>query len=102
MLCLSCRLQPDDKKPWTGISRYSLSNWGAYLAVAVPSLAMICLDWWAFEGLTLLAGLLPNATVAVAVTGICFGFHVIVFFMVQGLSVAVAIRVSNELGKQSL
>eukprot|EP00877_Chromochloris_zofingiensis_P009804 jgi/Chrzof1/5077/Cz15g10270.t1 len=92
------RLQPDDKKPWTGISRYSLSNWGAYLAVAVPSLAMICLDWWAFEGLTLLAGLLPNATVAVAVTGICFGFHVIVFFMVQGLSVAVAIRVSNELG----
>lgn len=45
---------------------------------------MICLDWWTFELLTLLAGWLPDAQTAVGAMGVCFGLHVMVFLLVSG------------------
>jgi MATE family multidrug resistance protein len=56
----------------------------AALQVALPSSAMICLDWWTFELLTLLAGWLPDAQTAVGAMGVCFGLHVMVFLLVSG------------------
>jgi hypothetical protein len=41
--------QDPDKKTWTGWSRECLSDWGVYIRVAIPSMVMICLDWWTFE-----------------------------------------------------
>jgi hypothetical protein len=35
----------------------------------------------------------------VAAIGICFGLHVIVFMLIDGLAVAVSVRVANELGE---
>eukprot|EP00879_Flechtneria_rotunda_P019601 GHRR01020594.1.p1 GENE.GHRR01020594.1~~GHRR01020594.1.p1 ORF type:complete len:397 (+),score=83.25 GHRR01020594.1:1177-2367(+) len=93
----NCR-QPQDLKPWTGLSKDSLSAWPSYLSVAIPACAMICLEWWAFEALTLLAGLLPDAQTAVAAIGICFGLHVIVFLVIDGIAIGVSVRVANELG----
>jgi hypothetical protein len=52
--------QPPRLHPWGGFSREALSSLLPYLSVALPGAAMICLDWWAFEALTLLAGLLPG------------------------------------------
>jgi Na+-driven multidrug efflux pump len=40
-----------------------------------------------------------DAEVAVAAIGICFGIHVIVFMLIDGLAVAVSVRVANELGE---
>lgn len=54
-----CR-QPPQLRPWGGFSREALSQLRPYLSVALPGAAMLCLDWWAFEALTLLAGLLPG------------------------------------------
>ncbi|WIA21758.1 hypothetical protein OEZ85_000920 [Tetradesmus obliquus] len=90
--------QPLQLRPWGGFSREALSQLRPYLSVALPGAAMLCLDWWAFEALTLLAGLLPDAEVAVAAIGICFGLHVLAFMLLDGLAVAVAVRVANELG----
>jgi hypothetical protein len=56
----TCR-QPPALRPWGGFSAAAaLSSLLPYLSVALPGAAMICLDWWAFEALTLLAGLLPG------------------------------------------
>jgi hypothetical protein len=57
------RRQPPRLRPWGGFSREALSSLLPYLSVALPGAAMICLDWWAFEALTLLAGLLPGELV---------------------------------------
>lgn len=60
---------------------------------------MLCFHWWALEALVLMAGLLPNPHVAVAVVAICKGLRIVVLCVLEGLSGAVAIRVSNALGK---
>jgi MATE family multidrug resistance protein len=60
---------------------------------------MLFADWWAFEALTLLAGLLPDAVVAVGAIGICFSIHVVIFLLIEGFSTAVSILVANELGE---
>jgi hypothetical protein len=51
-----CRRCPPGSKPWRGFSSEALQAWGPYLALALPSTAMMCLEWWASEALTLLAG----------------------------------------------
>jgi hypothetical protein len=55
------RAQPPGKKPWGGWSlSEATSGWGDYLRMAAPSVVMICLDWWTFEIIVMLSGLLPN------------------------------------------
>jgi hypothetical protein len=49
---------------------------------------------------TAAAAVTADAEVSVAAIGICFGLHVIVFMLVDGLAVAVSVRVANELGEQ--
>ena len=54
----------DDLWPAAGWSKNSLRRWGTFLRFGIPGMAMMCLDWWAFEVLTLITGLLPDAEVA--------------------------------------
>jgi MATE family multidrug resistance protein len=55
------RAQPVGRKPWVGWSlQEATSGWGDYLRMAAPSVVMICLDWWTFEIIVMLSGLLPN------------------------------------------
>ncbi|KAI8474501.1 MAG: mate-domain-containing protein [Monoraphidium minutum] len=89
---------PAGAKPWTGLSHEALRQVPAYLAVAVPGTGMMVVDWWAFEVLTLVAGLLPDASTAVGAAGILFGIHVLCFFCVEGVGYAVKIRVAHLLG----
>ena len=35
-----------------------MRGWGEYLGVSVPATVMICSEWWAFEILTVMAGIL--------------------------------------------
>lgn len=41
--------QEPGKKTWAGWSRECWAEWGMYIRVAIPSMVMICLDWWTFE-----------------------------------------------------
>ncbi len=56
---------------WGGFSKKAFSGWGEYLSYGVPTAVMICMEWWAYEVLILLAGALPSAQVSLAVMGIC-------------------------------
>lgn len=42
---------------WSWSAVASTAGVGQYLRVALPSLAMICADWWCFEAMILVAGL---------------------------------------------
>jgi MATE family multidrug resistance protein len=36
----------------------SFSGWGEYLKISLPGTVMMCAEWWAFELLVLLSGIL--------------------------------------------
>ncbi|KAL2944332.1 Protein DETOXIFICATION 19 [Bienertia sinuspersici] len=64
---------------WRGLSKESFSYVFTNLKLALPSAAMVCFEYWAFEILVLLAGLMPNSESSTSLIAICT-------------------RVSNELG----
>lgn len=69
-----------------------------FLRLALPSTAMVCLEWWSSEVLILLSGLLPNPKLETSVVSICFTIIYIHFYVTYGFGGAVSVRVSNELG----
>ncbi|KAG6494178.1 hypothetical protein ZIOFF_049197 [Zingiber officinale] len=88
----SCRLtrSPITKEAFKGISKF--------LRVAVPSALMICLEWWSYELLILLSGLLPYPKLETSVLSICLNSVVLLYSLPYGLGCAASTRVSNELG----
>ncbi|XP_060167626.1 protein DETOXIFICATION 18-like [Lycium barbarum] len=73
---------------------YILSN----LKLALPSAGMVCLEYWAFEILVLLAGLMPNSETTTSVVAMCVNTETIAYMISYGLSAAASTRVSNEIG----
>ncbi|KAK3028410.1 hypothetical protein RJ639_039620 [Escallonia herrerae] len=108
---------------WKGLSVESFGYVVTSLKLALPSAAMVCLEYWAFELLVLLAGLMPNAVITTPLIAMWYGCcslyscgyilecqqwsqrisnHVnteaIAYMITYGLSAAASQRVSNELG----
>ena len=44
-------------RSWHGWSWDAFRGWGTYFRVAVPATTMLCLDWWSYEAVILLAGI---------------------------------------------
>ncbi|CAI0450947.1 unnamed protein product [Linum tenue] len=65
---------------------------------AVPSAVMVCLEWWTFELLVLLAGLLPDAALETSVLSICLTTTSLHYYVQYGIGAAASTGVSNELG----
>ncbi|KFK39649.1 hypothetical protein AALP_AA3G271200 [Arabis alpina] len=86
------------KETWTGFSlepiRYVVIN----LTLSIPSAAMVCLEYWAFEILVFLAGLMPNPEITTSLVAICVNTESISYMLTYGLSAVASTRVSNELG----
>jgi len=90
--------QDPTKQTWHGWTKECLQEWGTYIRVAIPSMIMICLDWWTFEIIVILSGLLPRPEMTMSMMGITFNVHALCFFAAHGLSGAASTRVGNELG----
>ncbi|KAI4999769.1 hypothetical protein ZWY2020_004358 [Hordeum vulgare] len=71
---------------------------GVFLRLALPSALMICLEWWSFELLILMSGLLPNPELQTSVLSICLTSITLLFTIPYGLGAAGSTRVANELG----
>ncbi|XP_048328790.2 protein DETOXIFICATION 3 isoform X1 [Ziziphus jujuba] len=69
-----------------------------FICFAVPSAVMVCLEWWSFELLILLSGLLPNPKLETSVLSICLTTTSLHYFVPYGVGAAASTRVSNELG----
>ncbi|CAI9785416.1 unnamed protein product [Fraxinus pennsylvanica] len=69
-----------------------------FFRFAVPSAVMICLEWWSFELLILLSGLLPNPQLETSVLSVCLNTIFTLYAIPYGLSAAASTRISNELG----
>ncbi|CAJ1952037.1 unnamed protein product [Sphenostylis stenocarpa] len=98
MLSLYVKFSPSCAKTWTGFSKEALHDILTFTWLAVPSAVMVCLEMWSFELMVLLSGLLPNPKLETSVLSICLNTAATVWMIPFGLSGAVSIRVSNELG----
>ncbi|KAG8366682.1 hypothetical protein BUALT_Bualt17G0104900 [Buddleja alternifolia] len=69
-----------------------------FFRFAIPSAVMICLEWWSFELLVLLSGLLPNPQLETSVLSVCLNTIATLYSISYGLGSAASTRISNELG----
>ncbi|KAK7343448.1 hypothetical protein VNO77_12198 [Canavalia gladiata] len=69
-----------------------------FFRYAIPSAVMTCLEWWSFELLILMSGLLPNPKLETSVLSVCLNTISTLFSIPFGIGAAASTRVSNELG----
>ncbi|KAG2322019.1 hypothetical protein Bca52824_015232 [Brassica carinata] len=74
------------------------SSMKQFISLAIPSAMMICLEWWSFELLLLLSGLLPNSKLETSVMSICLTASALHYVLVDAIGAAASTHVSNELG----
>ncbi|XVE95122.1 hypothetical protein REPUB_Repub02eG0069300 [Reevesia pubescens] len=86
------------KDSWVTPSTDCLRGWSSLLALAVPTCASVCLEWWWYEFMILMSGLLVNPKATIASMGILIQTTSLVYCFPSALSVGVSTRVGNELG----
>ncbi|XP_052188939.1 protein DETOXIFICATION 55-like [Diospyros lotus] len=73
-------------------------EWVMLLQLAIPSCLAICLEWWWYEFMTLLAGYVNKPHVALATSAIVIQTTSLMYTLPSALSASVSTRVGNELG----
>uniref|UniRef100_A0A8C5RM21 Multidrug and toxin extrusion protein n=1 Tax=Laticauda laticaudata TaxID=8630 RepID=A0A8C5RM21_LATLA len=84
------------KETWGGWTMECFQEWGPFICLALPSMFMICIEWWTFEIGSFLAGLM--STVELGAQSIIYELSTIAYLLPQGMSVASSVRVGNALG----
>ncbi|XP_077466757.1 multidrug and toxin extrusion protein 1 [Stigmatopora argus] len=84
------------KGTWAGWSIECLQDWGSFIHLAIPSMVMMCVEWWAFEIAIFLAGLVSE--VELGAQSVIYQLSNIAFMFPLGFSVAGSVRVGNALG----
>jgi MATE family multidrug resistance protein len=70
-----------------------------YVVLALPSAIVWWIEWWSFEGLTVLVGLLPNPTITLAAHGIIFNTVVTMYQLFQGIGIALCAVTGMRVGE---
>ncbi|XP_056362471.1 multidrug and toxin extrusion protein 2-like isoform X1 [Oenanthe melanoleuca] len=83
-------------KTWGGWSRECLLDWGSFVWLAVPSMIMLCVEWWTFEIGSFLAGLI--SVVELGAQSVIYELACVAYMVPLGISVAASVRVGNALG----
>jgi MATE family multidrug resistance protein len=86
------------KNSWVSPSTDCLRGWSSLLAMAIPTCISVCLEWWWYEFMILLCGLLANPKATIASMGILIQTTSLVYVFPSALSLGVSTRVGNELG----
>ncbi|KAL8141505.1 hypothetical protein V2J09_014537 [Rumex salicifolius] len=79
----------------------SLKGFNSLLNLALPSCVSVCLEWWWYEIMILLCGLLADPTASVASMGILIQTTSLIYIFPSSLSFGVSTRVGNLLGAGS-
>ncbi|POO00549.1 Multi antimicrobial extrusion protein [Trema orientale] len=83
---------------WTAPSRECLTGWKPLLRLAAPSCVSVCLEWWWYEIMIVLCGLLSDPKSTVASMGVLIQTTSLIYVFPSSLGFAVSTRVGNELG----
>ncbi|XP_043076894.1 solute carrier family 47 member 2, tandem duplicate 2 isoform X2 [Puntigrus tetrazona] len=81
---------------WGGWSKDCLQEWGAFICLALPSMLMLCAEWWTYEIGGFLAGLISE--VELGAQSVVYELASIMYMFPLGFAVAASVRVGNALG----
>ncbi|XP_048413249.2 multidrug and toxin extrusion protein 1-like isoform X2 [Stegostoma tigrinum] len=84
---------------WTGWSVDCLQEWGSFVRLAIPSMLMLCIEWWTYEIGTFLAGLISQ--VELGAQSVIYQVLTAAYMIPLGCSVAASVRVGNALGAKN-
>ncbi|KAK3036530.1 hypothetical protein RJ639_030971, partial [Escallonia herrerae] len=98
LLGLYVRYSSACEKTRISFSKEVIPSMREFFHFAVPSAAMVCLEWWSFEIVILLSGLLPNPQLETSVLSICLTVAALHYFIPYAFGSAASTRISNELG----
>ncbi|WRX18074.1 Multi antimicrobial extrusion protein - like 10 [Theobroma cacao] len=98
ILAIYIKFSPTCKKTWTGFSKDGRRNLVSFLKLGIPSALMVCLEFWSYEFLVLMSGLLPNPKLETSMMSVSLNISSVVYRIPFGFGSAVSVRVSNELG----
>ncbi|KAG9351616.1 hypothetical protein JZ751_022867, partial [Albula glossodonta] len=84
------------KATWGGWVRDCLQEWDTFIHLAIPSMLMLCLEWWTYEIGGFLAGLISEAELGAQ--SVIYQLGVIAYMCPLGFGVAASVRVGNALG----
>ncbi|RVW79710.1 Protein detoxification 16 [Vitis vinifera] len=93
-----CQDLPFLQENLDGFFKEAMHDVPKFLRLAIPSAVMICLEIWSFEMMVLLSGLLPNPKLETSALSISLNICSVIYMIPLGLSGAISVRVSNELG----
>ncbi|XP_066120476.1 multidrug and toxin extrusion protein 2 isoform X2 [Saccopteryx bilineata] len=81
---------------WAGWSVQCLQDWGPFFHLAVPSMLMLCMEWWAYEIGSFLTGLI--STLDLSAQAVIYEVATVTYMVPMGLSISVCVRVGTSLG----
>ncbi|KAH3744422.1 protein FAM177A1 [Pelomyxa schiedti] len=84
------------KMMWSGFSKECFKKWPEFFALGIPGAIMSCAEWWGFEIVSFLAGVI--GTVELAATSIIMNTLSILLMCPLGLSVVASAQVGAALG----
>ncbi|XP_008809496.2 protein DETOXIFICATION 49 [Phoenix dactylifera] len=80
------------------LTKHGFDAWRSLIGLAIPSCISVCLEWWWYEIMILLCGLLLDPKSTVASMGILIQTTSLLYIFPSSLSYGVSTRVGNELG----
>ncbi|XP_018102406.1 multidrug and toxin extrusion protein 2 isoform X1 [Xenopus laevis] len=96
LLFLYIRFKKLYVETWSGWSWDCLQEWGSFIRLAIPSMLMMCIEWWSFEIGGFLAGLV--SVTELGGQAIMLELATTAYIIPLGFSVAASVRVGNALG----
>ncbi|KAK7394977.1 hypothetical protein VNO78_15518 [Psophocarpus tetragonolobus] len=86
-------------KPWEGATILSaFRDWKPLLSLALPSCISVCLEWWCYEIMLFLCGLLSNPQTTVATMGVLIQTTGFLYVFPFSLSAALTTQIGHSLG----
>ncbi|XP_019347451.1 multidrug and toxin extrusion protein 2 isoform X2 [Alligator mississippiensis] len=96
LLFLYMRWRKIHARTWGGWTWECLLEWGSFMQLAMPSMLMMCIEWWTFEIGSFLAGLI--SVVELGAQSVIYELSSAAYMVPLGFSVAASVRVGNALG----
>ncbi|XP_057571632.1 nascent polypeptide-associated complex subunit alpha, muscle-specific form-like [Hippopotamus amphibius kiboko] len=81
---------------WGGWTRDCFQEWGSFIQLAIPSMFMVCIEWWTSEIRTFLAGLM--SVTELGARAIIYVLVSAAYVVPLGFGVTASIQAGNALG----
>ena len=69
-----------------------------FVDLGIPGALQLCFEWWAFDLIPMICGLLPNSILAIGANSIILNIATLMYMFYLGVSIAANVRIGNALG----